>query len=258
MMSKIIFFDIDNTIIDHYKGEIPKSTILALQKLKANNHRIVIASGKGPNFIKSFIPEIDFTTFIALNGNYVVYENKVIYEEYLPENLVKSFHDYCLVNKIPFVLSNLINTSTLYQNNQAIKDYYTNFSLPYPNTITKVEDFAHYLQMSVMLEEREEIELINKFPEFNFVRMSKYGMNVLFNNGLKEKGIKKLLTYTNWPKEDTYAFGDGLNDIGMFKLVNTSVAMGNAYSELKKQATMITNHISNDGIYNACQKLKLF
>ncbi|MDF9867640.1 Cof subfamily protein (haloacid dehalogenase superfamily) [Bacilli bacterium PM5-3] len=256
-MSKIIFFDIDGTIIDHFKKEIPKSTILALKMLQDNNHTIAIASGKGPKFIETFIPDISFNTYVALNGNYAVYKNKVISKNYLDEKSVKSFCEYCLTNDLAFVLSDENGTKTLYKNDLRIKKYYDGFSLGYPEVIEKVNDYGSFFQMSIMIENDNEKNIQEIFPEFTFVRMSKYGMNVVSNNGLKEKGIKKILEYTKYTSNDLVVFGDGLNDIGMFKLAKTSVAMGNADDKLKENATYITNHISNDGIYNACKKLNL-
>ena len=38
----------------------------------------------------------------------------------------------------------------------------------------------------------------------------------------------------------------------------TSVAMGNAVPELKERATLVTDDVDHDGIYNACERLGLF
>ncbi|MDL2211636.1 Cof-type HAD-IIB family hydrolase [Erysipelotrichaceae bacterium OttesenSCG-928-M19] len=258
MKDKLIFFDIDGTIIDHYKKEIPRTTITALKRLQANNHKIVIASGKGPVFIENLFNEIKIDTYIALNGNYVVYNNKVIYKEYLPENEVKAFCDYCLNNNIAFVVSDEYSTKTLYKNDARVQEYYDEFTTPYPKVINEINDYSIYMQMSVMIAQEDEKHLISLFPKLTFVRMSEFGMNVIPKNGMKEKGVIQILEHSHYQKEDTIAFGDGLNDISMFKLVNTSVAMGNANQKTKDNATLITDHISNDGLYKVCKKLNLF
>lgn len=257
MKEKLIFFDIDGTIIDHFKKEIPESTIKALKLLQKNNHKVAIASGKGPEFIKNLFDDIEIDTFVALNGNYVVYNNEIIYENYIDGNEVKQFTDYCLENNLAFVVSDVECTKTLYQNDERIRDYYAQFSLGYPKVINKIVDYNKYLQMSIMIKEEQETPIINQFDNLTFVRMSPLGMNIVPVGGLKEKGIEKILESTDFSSDDVIVFGDGLNDIGMFKLANTSVAMGNAYQELKNQATMVTDHISENGIYNACRKLNL-
>ena len=55
--------------------------------------------------------------------------------------------------------------------------------------------------------------------------------------------------------DEAIAFGDGGNDIGMFDLVGTSVAMGNANDDAKRAATMVTDDADHDGIFNALRSL---
>ena len=54
------------------------------------------------------------------------------------------------------------------------------------------------------------------------------------------------------------AFGDGGNDLGMFGVVGTAVAMGNAASEVRAAADVVTDDVDHDGIFNACRRLNLF
>ena len=51
------------------------------------------------------------------------------------------------------------------------------------------------------------------------------------------------------------AFGDGLNDVEMFKTVGYGVAMGDAVPELRALAQYQTGTVEEDGIYNALQHL---
>lgn len=65
------------------------------------------------------------------------------------------------------------------------------------------------------------------------------------NNGVsKGNSIKILLNYLGLMKKDSIAIGDGINDLSMFEVVGTKVAMGNADSFLKENADYIT--LSND------------
>jgi len=61
---------------------------------------------------------------------------------------------------------------------------------------------------------------------------------------------------------DTYAFGDGENDLEMFQLVNTAILMGNANDHVKQIVakipnSVLTNNTDDDGIANALKKLNL-
>ncbi len=54
--------------------------------------------------------------------------------------------------------------------------------------------------------------------------------------------------------ENTYAFGDGINDIEMIQLVKHGIAMGNAIEEVKKVAFDVTDTVDNNGIAKAFEK----
>lgn len=51
--------------------------------------------------------------------------------------------------------------------------------------------------------------------------------------------------------EDTYAFGDGINDLSMIKAAGHGVAMGNAVDEVKVAAEYVTANIDDDGVAKA-------
>ena len=48
---------------------------------------------------------------------------------------------------------------------------------------------------------------------------------------------------------DTYAFGDGLNDVCMMKAAGHGIAMGNGQDLTKQAAEYITSDINEDGVY---------
>lgn len=258
MKSKIIFFDIDGTIIDHVNKEIPKSTIDSLLKLQENNHKVAIATGKNPTFIETFLKDfnIKIDTYVALNGNYVVVNNKVVSTNYLNELAVEKLCKYCLEKDYPFSIINIDSRVTLFKDNQAISDYYSGFSLDYPKVIDKIDSYKLF-QMTIMVNDEIQDQLKNMFQDLEFVRMSVHGLNVVATNGTKDRGIIDVLNNSSYSLEDVIVFGDGLNDISMFKLAPISVAMKNGNDKLKEYATFVTSDISDNGIKNALEKLKL-
>ena len=52
-------------------------------------------------------------------------------------------------------------------------------------------------------------------------------------------------------------FGDGDNDIELMEASKIGVAMGNGTEELKKVSDYVTDHIEEDGIYNALVKFEI-
>jgi hydroxymethylpyrimidine pyrophosphatase-like HAD family hydrolase len=70
-------------------------------------------------------------------------------------------------------------------------------------------------------------------------------------------GIAAYLAANNIQPEQTMAFGDGENDIGMLKFVQFGIAMGNADVAVKQSADYVTASVDEDGIWKALTDLKL-
>lgn len=70
----------------------------------------------------------------------------------------------------------------------------------------------------------------------------------------KATAIEIILSYLNIDVKDTIAFGDGMNDVEMFKACELGIAMGNAKEALKEIAADITDSHDEGGIYNSFKK----
>jgi len=77
----------------------------------------------------------------------------------------------------------------------------------------------------------------------------KYGggwfLTLLHPEGDKAHALHKVMHYLERDLKDVTVFGDSLNDIGMFQLAGTSVAVSNALDEVKAVANTVLPH-SND------------
>ncbi|MEG0277051.1 MAG: HAD-IIB family hydrolase [Coprobacillus sp.] len=73
----------------------------------------------------------------------------------------------------------------------------------------------------------------------------------------KASAIEVLINHLGIPKENTYAFGDGMNDVDMLEYCQYGIAVGNAKDGLKAIADEGTDDIVDDGIYNSMKKHSL-
>ena len=73
-----------------------------------------------------------------------------------------------------------------------------------------------------------------------------YWLEILPNNATKAKAIAELKRLLDCTK--VICFGDGTNDIEMFKYADEAYAVSNAHPELKKYATAIIESNENDGV----------
>ena len=78
-MIKIVFFDIDGTLIEFRKTEMRPKVIEALNQLKAKGIKIFIATGR-PSFVIPKFEGVEFDGYLSFNGQYCLGDNKVIYE----------------------------------------------------------------------------------------------------------------------------------------------------------------------------------
>ncbi|MEA1879271.1 MAG: HAD-IIB family hydrolase [Campylobacterota bacterium] len=70
-------------------------------------------------------------------------------------------------------------------------------------------------------------------------------LTILHPEGDKAHALTKVMEYLKRDIADVTVFGDSVNDIGMFELAGTSVAVSNALDEVKKMADIVLPH-SND------------
>ena len=103
-----------------------------------------------------------------------------------------------------------------------------------------------------------ETELINLYKDsFTSVCHGNVLLEFIPKNTTKASGIKKYLELTGISLENTYAYGDSMNDLEMLQYVKYGVAMGNSSPELKEKASYSTSSISEDGIYNSLKEFGL-
>ncbi len=76
-----------------------------------------------------------------------------------------------------------------------------------------------------------------------------YFLTILHKDADKSHGIRSVQEYCDFDLKCLTVFGDNLNDLGMFELANTSVAVANAHKEIKEQADIVLRHTNDeDGV----------
>ena len=87
MDKKIVFFDIDGTLIDEETHLIPNSTKEALKNLKANGNLAFINTGRPIFEITDYIRSFDFDGYICGCGTYIEFNNEVLFYKSLGNKL---------------------------------------------------------------------------------------------------------------------------------------------------------------------------
>ncbi len=84
-----------------------------------------------------------------------------------------------------------------------------------------------------------------------------YFLTLLHKDADKSHGIRSVSEAIDFDLEKLTVFGDNLNDIGMFELAGTSVAVANAQDSVKKAAKIVLPHTTDeDAVANYLKSLK--
>lgn len=260
-MTKVLFFDIDGTLTDGHNGvpDIPKGAKEMMHKLQKQGHLLFIATGRPYAFIPKELTEFGFDGMILANGAHVELNGKFIYHQ--PTELDKT-------KKLIAHLENqnyeyIIETSRgayLNPKYQVLKDFFISCNI---NEKYLIDDFevakvlpdCLKIEVSVPFDKQKEVEEMIK-DEFRYDKHGTENAFEIYSNVIsKATGIKKVLEYLNLEIEDSYGFGDGLNDMEMIQMVGTGVAMGNAVDELKAISDLVSDTIQNNGLEKALVKL---
>ena len=74
---KILFFDIDGTLLSHRTLTIPESAKRAVRKAKENGHLIFINTGRTISVINKEIKDLGFDGYICGCGSYIEVDGEV-------------------------------------------------------------------------------------------------------------------------------------------------------------------------------------
>lgn len=111
--------------------------------------------------------------------------------------------------------------------------------------------------MMCINEEAEEfcLSLVKSNPDYDYAHSINLKSFELYpKKNTKATAILKILDILNINLKDSYAFGDGSNDIEMLSTVGCGIAMGNANDEVKKYAKKITDTVHEDGVSVGIEK----
>jgi Cof subfamily protein (haloacid dehalogenase superfamily) len=261
--TKLIASDCDGTIID-FSFRPKKSLIKAVHKVVESGNNFILATGRSPELVISIAKELH------LDGLYAVCSNGAVtikFDFSKPEG-----YEMCGLTKFdPKEVLMLIKQKM-------------------PDTIFGVEDLnPHRFRVNKISEEaklghnQEAVSFENLYskPVSRVVVYDPKSESAEFNRQVATMGLESIsysIGWGNWldiaprdisksvaleavrqelkiPIENTYAFGDGMNDISMIEWANVGYAVDNAFDELKRVADKIAPSVSREGIAGELYKI---
>lgn len=251
---KIVFFDIDGTLA--HGTNVPESAQKGIHALRDNGNLVFICTGRSYRYAhKNFYPYAN--GFITSNGRYaqmgcceVLYDHPLSREEIqnIKEKLdqihagytffsndagyyggnEKGYEDMCIGWDPGFIQKDFNEKEKIY-----------NFDVWYEND-----------EMKKKVEEALPGFILNPHGPMHSADVTIPGVD-------KGTALKAVADKLHVSIEDTYAFGDGLNDACMLEAAGHGIAMGNAVTSLKEKAEYVTTDIDDNGVWNGLKHYHL-
>jgi Cof subfamily protein (haloacid dehalogenase superfamily) len=256
MERKVVFFDIDGTLLNSQK-EILESTRRAISKLKTNGILPVIATGRPPFMFEWVREELNIPHYVSINGQYVVVDGNVVYENTIEKEALQQLALDAESKENYMAFYNHETYKVNHGYHPDIKISFDSFQMGFPGLDKEFHLHAPVHQAILFCTSEKEEYYKTAYPGFDFIRWHPLATDVLPKGSSKLVGIMEVLKTLNVDIKNSYAFGDGLNDFEMIKYVGNGIMMGNGHYVLKEVANYVTGSCDEDGIYKGLEYYKL-
>ena len=232
-MIKLIASDVDGTLIQDSTPDLYREMVETIYKLKKKGILFCAASGRQYFSLRNVFRDVaDEIAYIAENGAHICYQNKNISvtpmkKEHI-EGIMAMLRPY--YGECETVVSTA-NGSLIESKNQ---EFIHLLTYGYHNHFRLVEDG----KVKACMAGEEWVDFMDQSVD-------------------KGNGLKVLEKFLGICKEETMAFGDNNNDIGMMLAAGTSYAVDTAVKEVKKAADYVCPGWKDKGVYQIIQQ-KIF
>lgn len=279
MNKKIVFFDIDGTLVGASR-KITEKNKEAIHLLRQNGHLAFLCTGRAPASIEASLVDIGFDGVVASAGGLIKIGDEYVFENFINQYLLS---EIMLLFTNHQVLFSLETKEAIYQA-PGIKNFF--------DTLNK-EKFKDNLELARTFEDREknfrrktlkDFDIMttpvmkmcfispNKERFFQCEPFLKEFFNIVIFSDPKEPyingeiilkhctkgdGVKFVTEKYGLSIEDTIGYGDSMNDYEMLQVAGYSVVSEKSSDILKELADDLFEEPDHDGIYKHLKKLKL-
>ncbi len=261
-MIKLIITDLDGTFLNS-QGNFDRAYYQKVRQLMAKKEVVFAAcTGKQCERVEELFGEEakniwilgDSATRIKYNGEYV-------YESLLANHLGKEIiqkletiaEDHVIIACTPTAA--FIKETVPDEEAKKVRGSYAVVKTV-ADLQTIAEDFVKITIYDPKLRCFESVKELAAFKAQAFIVASEAAWIDISNyNVHKGTTVKELQKILNVTKEETMAFGDGLNDIELMAEAAYSFAMSNAFETIKEKAAFVTKSNDENGVLQTIEKI---
>ncbi|MDR1375987.1 MAG: Cof-type HAD-IIB family hydrolase [Synergistaceae bacterium] len=251
MNRKLVFFDIDGTLVSHAeRSHIPEPTVEAVKRLKENGHVPAIATARNLALTRKTANFFGIDLLVCCNGAYTAQGENAIFAKYIDGDFPRVFREEAFSFSESAYALDIENVYT-----DMCQDYFKAFivgqaGFDCTKKLLAIERFQLayiFAPLPAGWRGREGADMIEtpRYTEFRPSGVSKWS------------GIVVAAAAAGFDLENVVTVGDGLNDMEMVRSASLGIAVGGAHAELKAAADLVTEDIDEGGIFSAFRKLNM-
>jgi len=271
-MKKLIFIDIDGTLMSHKTG-VSSLNKQAIIQATQNGHLCFICTGRAKSVVDDEIQSYPFAGFIYGAGSQIEVFGEKIFEQNVSFQKVKSCFELFDSLKTPFVMEGPIYSfadpigtqrfMAIMKDTPEVIQKTLRHHIPMERFKTMDDYFSGEHQVQKILVHAASQEQVDHIRQqcadelTAIINPNKFVFELVINNINKAIAMQKICHHLNAPIESTVAIGDSFNDLEIIKAAAIGIAMENASDEVKQAADWVTQDVENDGVFHAFKTLKL-
>lgn len=249
MVKKVVFFDLDGTLLNDNKVVL-ESSKRAIRVLQDKGIYTVISTGRSPRMFDWLLDELNISSYVSMNGQHVVFEGAEIYSNPMDPDMVHDLTTTAHRYGHGLAYSNYQNIRVNAENHPLIYPSYEYLKIDYPVVETEFYKHSPIHQIQLYCERNYAPFYMQRYSDYTFLEWGDNASDMLPKGISKAVGVHKIMERLGVKRENSYAFGDGTNDFEMLDFVGTGIAMENGIPDLKAKADFVTTSCSDDGIAN--------
>lgn len=247
-MIKMVVSDFDNTLMI-YPNKFSEEQIVILKRLKEKDIKFGIVTGRSINFFKQFPELLSVTDYIiSSNGGsiYDIVNNKFIYSLCINQTSLEKMIELGLDNRYTFIINEM---DKVYKYGDLKKidsiEFINNKEYKAEQIIFYIEDYK--LNRFKELIKKVDGILINNIN--SSTQNGVYAIDINHKDVSKGNGLLWFCDHLNIDTSEVIAFGDGENDLSMFRVIDKCVCVDNASYNLKKCSYDMTDSCIDNGVF---------
>jgi hypothetical protein len=261
----LVAIDIDGTLVNSSLS-ITKPVFEAVQRVVDAGAKIVLCTGRPFPGAEDYMKELGLTREGDYIINYhgalvqktdtgeIILDHQLTYDDMMKWHALAKEHD----SNFQAVRNDGVYSEQTDFSPKALIEPFVNEMPLRVRTLAEMDAEISYSKFMMKNDEPVTQKLEDHVPveyrkDYTVIRSEADSLEVLNQRASKGQSLKELANLLEIPKKRVMAIGDSGNDIDMVEFAGLGVAMGNAVTEVKKVADVITDTNDEDGVARAIE-----